>query len=279
MGKDTAINWCRHTFNAWVGCQHKSEACRFCYAEAWATRFGQVGWGPGAARKRTAPANWKQPAKWDREARAAGEVHTVFCNSLSDVFDDHPSILDEWRSDLRELWRTTRNLHWLPLTKRPENWLRFLPPDPLSNVTLGVTIEDVRRLGETLPHIARIVELGWRPPFVSYEPALEAIDWEPALKHRLVSCIISGGGSGQDKRPHHPDWHRATRDACAKWGVAYNFKQWGNWASVSEVEGRGEQRFHTFPDGATIRWIGDSGKAERTLDGRTHDGMPGGSSR
>jgi protein gp37 len=275
MGKETAISWCRHTFNAWIGCTHVSPACEFCYAEAWANRFGQVGWGARADRKRTSAENWKQPLKWDKAAREAGEVHTVFCNSLSDVFDDHPSIQLQWRHDLWVLIDSTPNLHWLPLTKRPENWLRFLPyhVSQYRNMTLGVTIEDVRRCHEAVPHIYDVVEVGWKPPFISYEPALEAVDWEPLLKHRMVSCIIAGGGSGQDKRPIHPDNYRRTRDACAKWGVGFHFKQWGNWASVSEVEGKGEH--FKFPDGATVRWIGDRGKTERTLDGRTHNDMPG----
>lgn len=70
----------------------------------------------------------------------------------------------------------------------------------------------------------------------------------------------------------HPDWARSIRDQCAAAGVAFHFKQHGEWVSVSEVEGPGEH--YRFPDGATVRRTGKA-RAGRTLDGRTHDDMPG----
>ncbi|WP_246661536.1 hypothetical protein [Tardiphaga sp. vice352] len=35
-------------------------------------RYGKVTWGPHGERVRTAPANWRQPVKWNKEAAAAG---------------------------------------------------------------------------------------------------------------------------------------------------------------------------------------------------------------
>ena len=42
MGKDSKIEWTHHTFNPWWGCVKVSEACKHCYAEAWAERVGQM---------------------------------------------------------------------------------------------------------------------------------------------------------------------------------------------------------------------------------------------
>ena len=52
-------------------------------------------------------------------------------------------------------------------------------------------------------------------------------------------------------------------------GVPYLFKQWGDWVSVSEVEGDGPH--FTFDDGRTVRRIGKKA-AGRSLDGVQHDG-------
>ncbi|MBW7928647.1 MAG: DUF5131 family protein, partial [Fimbriimonadaceae bacterium] len=38
MGERSKIEWTHHTFNPWWGCVKVSEACKNCYAEAWAKR-------------------------------------------------------------------------------------------------------------------------------------------------------------------------------------------------------------------------------------------------
>ena len=50
MGQATKIEWATHTFNPWWGCLKVSEACKNCYAEAWAKRTGQAVWGARAPR-------------------------------------------------------------------------------------------------------------------------------------------------------------------------------------------------------------------------------------
>jgi len=90
--------------------------------------------------------------------------------------------------------------------------------------------------------------------------ARHAIDW-----------IIAGGESGRSARPMNPQWVRDLRDQCAAAGVPFLFKQWGEYASVSEVEGPGAH--FTFPDGATVRRVGKH-LAGRLLDGREHNEFP-----
>jgi len=87
-----------------------------------------------------------------------------------------------------------------------------------------------------------------------------------------IDWVIAGGESGAGARPSNPQWFRDLRDQCAAADVPFHFKQHGEWVSVSEVEGPGDH--HTFPDGRTVRRIGKK-RAGRTLDGVTHDGMPG----
>ena len=91
--ENSKIEWTDHTFNPWIGCQHVSPGCDHCYAEAMMDhRYGKVEWGPHGERKRTSEANWKNPIKWNAEARAFrreyGRRMRVFCASLADVFDN-----------------------------------------------------------------------------------------------------------------------------------------------------------------------------------------------
>lgn len=103
MAENSNIEWTDHTFNPWIGCQKVSPGCDHCYAETWDARGLQgqaTRWGPHAERTRTSAANWRKPLAWNRAAEAAGKRARVFCASLADVFDNHPSILPEWRRDL-----------------------------------------------------------------------------------------------------------------------------------------------------------------------------------
>jgi protein gp37 len=118
MGENSAISWCDHTFNPWIGCTKVSDACENCYAEAWNKRFGKApGWGPGVPRYRTR--TWGEPLKWNREAARTGQRPRIFCASLADVFDNE--VGQSWRDDLWQVLRETPNLRWMLLTKRIGN--------------------------------------------------------------------------------------------------------------------------------------------------------------
>lgn len=296
MGENTKIEWARHTFNPWLGCTKISRACRFCYAEAWSKRSGLVGWGPKAPRRRTSAAKWKEPLKWNAAAAAAGEHHRVFCASLADVFDDHESILPEWRRDLWDLIAATPSLDWLLLTKRPENWPLFLPVaeprPPFFNIRLGVTIEDQDAFDERGPKLQFAADIGW-PTFVSYEPASGPVDWMPAFEGKAIDWLISGGESGHHAQPSHPDWHRTTRDLCQRFGVPYLFKQWGSClpGNMDGEDERGRAAYQIDEEHSSIDYdVLGKGKlvsahgyefikfphknTGRMLDGRTWDEVP-----
>ena len=44
-----------------------------------------------------------------------------------------------------------------------------------------------------------------------------------------LDWVIVGGESGPGARPMHQDWARSVRDQCVAAGVAFHFKQWGEW--------------------------------------------------
>lgn len=262
MAENTRIEWADHTFNPWTGCTKVSPACDHCYAEGWAKRSGHVEWGPHGQRRCTTFATWRQPRKWNVEAARAGRRARIFCASLADVFDNHRSIADQWRTDLWHLIHDTPHLDWLLLTKRPQNIAKMLPDgndapawgDGWPNVWLGTTVENQTEADRRIP---RLLYIPAKVHFLSCEPLLGPVDlhrfmgrWPEVIfdretedvfgKTRLliarqpstIDWVICGGESGPHARPMHPDWARSLRDQCQEAGVAFHFKQWGEWAPV-----------------------------------------------
>jgi protein gp37 len=107
---------------------------------------------------------------------------------------------------------------------------------PLSNLWLGVSAERQEEADERIPHL---LQTPAAVRFVSAEPLLGPLTLHPladgtnALSSSTgpnLDWLIVGGESGPSARPMHPDWARSIRDQCAAAGVAYFFKQWGEWA-------------------------------------------------
>jgi protein gp37 len=254
--KNSKIEWCDHTFNPWEGCTKVSPGCAHCYAETRNQRFaGGVNWGPGAPRRRTSAANWRQPLAWNLWAENAQIAHwppsvpyvrpRVFCASLGDVFDSE--VPDEWwRNDLFDLIFQCKNLDWLILTKRPALARDYLCGTSgvgaanleeggcFEHVWLGTTVEDQQRADERIPALLSIPA---RVRFLSCEPLLGPVDLRISAFNGAdsfssiegIHWVICGGESGPKARPMHPDWARSLRDQCAAAGVPFLFKQWGEW--------------------------------------------------
>lgn len=127
-------------------------------------------------------------------------------------------------------------------------------PTALPGVWLGVSAEDQRWADNRIPVL---LECPAVVRFVSAEPLLGAVDlagylprpadaaWFPVeCRHGYDGCpicdravrpadglhwVIAGGESGPQARPAQPDWFRSLRDQCQRAGVAFHFKQWGEW--------------------------------------------------
>lgn len=52
-----------------------------------------------------------------------------------------------------------------------------------------------------------------------------------------LDWVIVGGESGPGARPMHPDMVRSVRDQCIAAGVAFFFKQWGEWGHALHMPG------------------------------------------
>lgn len=158
MGENTAIEWCDHTFNPWIGCQKVGPGCDHCYAERdMDHRFGRVKWGPGQVRQRTSAANWKKPLAWNRAAERDGVRRKVFCASLGDWLDN--AVPNQWREDLAALIEATPHLDWLLLSKRSGNFDKLAPwhaDDIPANVWLGITVVNQEEADRDIPKLLAI---------------------------------------------------------------------------------------------------------------------------
>lgn len=224
MASSTLIAWTSATFNPWLGCTRCSPGCAHCYAaDLTKNRMGLDLWGPSAPRQVTSDANWRKPLQWNREAQAAGERRRVFCASLADVFEDHPTA-NATRPRLWELIRRTPWLDWQILTKRPERIADNLPADwrdGWGNCWMGTSIES-NAYAWRADHLRKIPAT---VRFVSYEPALGPLD---ELDLSGIDWLIYGAESGARRRPDDTQWARDMRARCEAAGVAYFFKQAGH---------------------------------------------------
>ncbi len=313
MSQTTAIEWCDSTFNPWIGCTKVSPACDHCYAAvSTPARTMGIAWGAGQPRRRTSPANWRQPLAWNAQAAAFfaehGRRRRVFCSSLADVFDNE--VPGSWRIDLFNLIRATPDLDWLLLSKRIGNVTRMLDDaggwsgatvesgarQPLPNVWLGATICNQAEADRDIP---KLLGVPARIRFLSIEPLLGPVNFHCSGCGRIAGdhhapdqggCmgyfpdwVILGGESGPRARPMHPGWARSLRDQCTAAGIPFLFKQWGEFAPnarfMDEVA-RSDRKLMPvaeFPGrpipAALMDRVGKKA-AGRTLDGAVHDGFP-----
>lgn len=222
MSKNTTISWTDHTFNPWWGCQKVSPGCANCYAEKFAHRLGYQVWGPTANYRLMSDSHWLEPLKWNAAAASAGITERVFCASMADVFDARGPAGE--RERLWALIRQTPNLIWQLLTKRPENWTKYLPADALSwkNVWLGFTAEDQHYYDLRSTYMRQFEH--WRGIFfVSYEPALGPLQL-PNLG-KLPDWLIFGGETGPTRRACEEQWAAHIKRQCDQLGIAFFMKQ------------------------------------------------------
>lgn len=184
---------------------------------------------------------------------------------------------------------------------------------PFDHVWLGISAEDQERFDERAEHLSRTPAA---VRFISYEPALGPIDAEKYLQpgrcqsrqpdsgircglpeghdghahtvliptgapwYRVdhISWVIVGGESGPGARPMHPQWARDIRDQCQAAGVPFFFKQWGEWAPTTTVDGRQELPFMDYDTTGAQNHFGfnrvGKTKAGRLLDGREWSEFP-----
>lgn len=177
-------------------------------------------------------------------------------------------------------------------------WMEYF-----QNVWLGTSAENQEQADKRIPELLRIPA---RVHFLSCEPLLGPLDlsqWLPDLLqpiHQIpdgdapigvydsfsrqyfpdpaevdIEWVICGGESGPGARPMHPDWARSLRDQCQAAGVAYHFKQWGEYQYGERRAQREEDGSVTFhSDGIPMHIRVGKHAAGRLLDGQLWDEFP-----
>jgi protein gp37 len=257
------------TWNVITGCAIKSPACASCYAMQLAgTRLRNHPSRAGLTKQTKVGPVWTgevrfngqwldQPLQWTKP-------RDVFVVAHGDLF--YERVPFAWIDRLMAVMILSPNHRFQVLTKRPERMLQYFSgggdlyhrvleaarplrakrpilgdipiDDPGAgawhrNILLGASVERQQEADERRPHLKALADMGWRT-WVSYEPALGPVNWEP---WGFIKWLVSGGESkqgGKEPRPSHPAWHRATRDFCQANGIPYHFKQWGVWSPCDD---------------------------------------------
>lgn len=227
MGK-TSIRWTEQTWNPLSGCTRVTSGCQKCYAFALHDMRHEVYKRDGGIYPNGKPMP-KQYAKPFSEIQLLPErleqpLHVktptrFFVNSMSDLF--HSDVPEDF---IFQVFDTMKRAHWHTfqvLTKRTGRLRRLGQriqwPD---NVWMGVSIE----LDNLTPRADALRDVPVAIRFLSCEPLLGPL---PSLNLDGINWVITGGESGVDARPCHPDWVRDIRDRCNDAGVAFFHKQWG----------------------------------------------------
>lgn len=309
MSDKTGIEWTDATWNPVTGCTEVSPGCDHCYAKTFAERWrGTAGhYYEHGFDVQLRPDKLYQPLKWKRPRR-------IFVNSMSDLF--HDSVPDEYIAKVFAVMALAPQHTFQLLTKRHarmrsllggrtsdfehqvwDTWSNYETPPgsptmedapwpelPLPNVWLGVSAEDQQWADIRIP---ALLDTPAAVRFVSAEPLLGPIEFphwyvDPVnTEASSLDWVIAGGESGRGARPMHPDWARSLRDQCLDAGVAFLFKQWGEWAPGNHrdptLDGQVSIGYRPgCPDPYPLGWVRRVGKkaAGRELDGQTWDQYP-----
>jgi protein gp37 len=214
------------------------------------------------------PLGWKKPRK-------------IFVNSMSDLFFEEFSneeiaavfgvmaacpqhtfqVLTKRTKRMRAWFEWLETAHdehplailvsWAARHVSRNHVIDVLTPWPLNNIWLGVSVEDQQRADERIPEL---LQTPAAVRFVSYEPALEVVDFsrwlttrEPIerfeaftpeakaaypiapkeLVRRGIDWVIVGGESGPRARPFAVSWARSVIAQCKAADVACFIKQLG----------------------------------------------------
>lgn len=265
----TRIEWADRIWNPVTGCTKVSQGCKHCYADReWESRFAhnprQIAFGREFgdvqvhASRLAMPLSWTKPAKifvnsmsdLFHDSVPFEFIAAVFgCMAISprhvfQVLTKRPERMNaffQWldheggrRNGQVSLCvaKLLANGEDLPRKAAPlvTEAAAAAIPWPLPNVWLGVSVEDQTTADHRIPLLLQTpATVHW----ISAEPLLGPVGLAtrqpPVSPTAKLDWVVVGGESGPRARPMHPDWARQLRDQCSEAGIAFNFKQWGEY--------------------------------------------------
>ena len=246
MAEESKIGWLHyiapdgalvlgHTVNAWWGCKEVSPECANCYAKTWAKFTGRPELWEGERWIRVEAAI-RELERYARDCDRDGHPRRIFLQSMSDIFEDHPALVEPRKVLFGALERIGPRVTPLILSKRAEDaaahakesgWL----PWAWAMMTAGTR----RSLTLRAPYLRQIPApvrgLSMEPlleavsvfsddeatdPRVAPGNDVEGVSYESELgrEHDIntapwVDWLIVGGESGAKARPMDIAWVRA----------------------------------------------------------------------
>jgi protein gp37 len=159
----------------------------------------------------------------------------VFPCDMTDLFGSWVSV--EWLDRIFQAMWMCQDVDWLVLTKRTHRMFTYIVDKhnagkmPLNNIYLGCTVENQKRANERREDMRAIAEMGWKT-WVSFEPALEIVNWDG---WQFLNGLVCGGESGVNARPMPPEAAREARNYCEHHDIPFFFKQWGEWIPLDHL--------------------------------------------
>lgn len=289
MPTKTKIEWADYVSNplkatTWqsehqdgFACVKISEGCAHCWASAMNVRLGtgleytrtnmeKVNiWWSAAEEERLLKFKPKGPFKNNRTRPI------LFLCDMTDLFLEWVEV--EYLKRAFNVMEQRQDVDFVILTKRPGRMADFLERSvPFPNVFLGTSVENHERAAQRFGPMERLARRGWRT-MASYEPALGRVDWEG---WDFLDWLICGGESGNQARPMAYQWARSALDFCLENEIPFFFKQWGEFAPVTDLLAQGCTTFKNRPanvGGEMMVRVG-KGMAGNLLDGKAWRAVP-----
>ena len=207
-------------WNPWHDCHKVSPGCVNCYVYRRDVQFGKD------SSVVTKTNDFCLPLKTNRqgEYKLQEKDSPVYTCMTSDFFIKEA---DEWRTEIWNMIKKRRDLHFVIITKRIERFMECIPQDwgkGYENVTLCCTCENQAMADLRLPVFLKVPA---RHKEIIHEPMLEEIHIEQYLALGQIEHVTCGGESGENARLMDYSWALSSREQCAAAGVPFYFKQTG----------------------------------------------------
>lgn len=202
----------------------------------------------------------------------------VFPCDMTDLFGSWVSV--EWLDRIFQAMWMCQDVDWLVLTKRTHRMYTYLLDKHLAgkavlnNIYLGCSVENQKRANERCEDMEAISQqMKWKT-WVSYEPALEKVEWDG---WKFLNGLVCGGESGVNARPMPIAAARSARDYCAEHDIPFFFKQWGEWIPLDHLasvnDGTTFKHKPVEVNGTVMVKVGKSA-AGHVLDGQVYRDAP-----
>ena len=208
------------SWNTVYGCTKVRAGCLNCWALEMSKRIclaeGIVEGGNWTGKVIYKPERIEMPLKWKKP-------QIVAVNWMSDTF--HENLPNLWFT-LLPIMQATPQHTYLILTKRYDALTEYLyRDDARDNIYIGVTISSSEDANDAFVPVDYAHSAGWKT-WVSYEPALEKVDWTSF--GNIIDGMVCGAESGRYRRTMPIEAAIGARDFCYRYNIPFTFKQGNN---------------------------------------------------